>query len=122
MCLLLLLNNLDLFCFNQVKYLRASLGVGAFGSCLLLSRMDLDPLLNAFNKGVLLNMFNKGLVFSFGCVSLPSLAILPALVFLRLGLSLGMPIASVLSLALSSGWQLSSWSISKGGINSSITT
>jgi hypothetical protein len=75
-----------------VKYLRASLRVGASRSCLLSSRIDSNPLLNAFNKG---------LVFSFGHVSLPSLAILPALVFLRLGLSLGMPIAFVLSLASS---------------------
>ena len=48
-------------------------------------------------------MFNKGLVFLFGYVSLPSLAILPALVFLRLSLSLGMPIAFVLLLASSLG-------------------
>ena len=76
-----------------MKYLRASLGVEASRSCLLLSRIDSDPLLNAFNKG---------LVFSFGYISLPSLAILPPLVFLRLGLSLDMPLAFVPLLALSS--------------------
>ena len=76
-----------------MKYLRASLGVGASRSSLLLSRIDSDPLLN---------VFNKGLVFLFSYISLLSLAILSLLVFLRLGLSLGMPLASVLSLALSS--------------------
>ena len=75
-----------------MKYLRASLGVGASRSCLLSSKIDFNLLLNAFNKG---------LVYSFGYISLSSLAILLALVFLRLGLSLGMPLASVPSLASS---------------------